>query len=96
MQVQRLRGLDPMVSVLRPYAMAGLALAAGCGVLLFLAQASEYLGNRWFQAKLALLVVALTHAAWHLRAEVIPARAAIASLALWLAVLVAGRMIAFA
>lgn len=46
--------------------------------------------------KLALLAVALTHAAWHLRAEGIPARAAVASLTLWLAVLVAGRMIAFA
>jgi hypothetical protein len=96
MQVQRLRGRDPMVSVLRPYAVAGLALAAGCGALLFLAQAGEYLGNRWFQAKLGLLAVALAHGAWHLRSEVIPARAAIASLVLWLMVLVAGRMIAFA
>jgi hypothetical protein len=95
MQVQRLRGLDPMVGVLRPYAIAGLALTVGCGSLLFLAQAGEYLGNRWFQAKLALLALALTHAAWHLRAKVIPVPTALASLGLWLAVLVAGRMIAF-
>ena len=96
MQVQRLRGLDPMMRVLRPYAIVGLALAASCGALLFLVQASEYLGNRWFQVKLALLALALIHAAWHLGTLVIPARAAVASLALWLLVLVAGRMIAFA
>jgi hypothetical protein len=95
MQVQRLRGGQPRVRLLRPYAMAGLTLAVTCGALLFMAQAGEYLGNPWFQAKMALLAVALAHAAWHLRTEVIPVRAAVASLVLWLMVLVAGRMIAF-
>lgn len=96
MHLQRLRGAAPLVGVLRPYAVAGLGLAVGCGTLLFLAQAGDYLANPWFQAKLALLAAALAHAGWHLRAEVVPARAAIASLALWLGVLVADRMIAFA
>jgi hypothetical protein len=96
MHVQRLCGRPPLVRVLRPYAMAGLALAVTCGALLFMARAAEYLGNPWIQAKMALLAVALAHAAWHLRTEMIPARAAVASLVLWLTVLVAGRMIAFA
>jgi hypothetical protein len=96
MHVQRLRGGQSLVRALRPYAVAGLALAATCGALLFMARAGEYLGNPWFQAKMALLAIALAHAAWHLRTEVVPARAAVASLVLWLMVLVAGRMIAFA
>ncbi|OYX25009.1 MAG: hypothetical protein B7Z10_07730, partial [Rhodobacterales bacterium 32-66-7] len=31
MHLRRLRGLDPLVPVLRPHAIAGLALAVGCG-----------------------------------------------------------------
>ncbi|MCU0827965.1 MAG: hypothetical protein MUE52_11275 [Tabrizicola sp.] len=96
MQVQRLRGLDPMVRVLRPYAIAGLALAAGCGVLLFMTRAEDYLANPAFQAKLALLAIALAHATWYLRLDVLPKRATAVSLLLWLGVLGAGRMIAFA
>jgi hypothetical protein len=81
---------------LRPYAIAGFALAVICGALLFIAQASDYLQNRWFLAKLALIALAMANAALHLRAEPLPARAAVASILLWAAALVAGRMIAFA
>jgi uncharacterized membrane protein SirB2 len=81
---------------LRPYAIVGLVLAVTCGMLLFIAQASDYLQNRWFLAKLGLIALAIANAALHLRAERLPARAAVASILLWAAALVAGRMIAFA
>ncbi|WP_240790413.1 hypothetical protein [Rhodobacter sp. SY28-1] len=83
------------IRALRPYAVSGLVLAAGCGALLFIAQAGDYVGNRWFQAKLALIALALANAAWHLRAGELSAPAALASLLLWSAALVAGRMIGF-
>jgi uncharacterized membrane protein len=95
MQVQRLRGGASLVPTLRPYAIAGLALAVACGILLFIAQAGDYLASPWFLAKMALLAVALAHAAWHLRATVVPRAAALVSLILWPLVLVAGRMIAY-
>jgi hypothetical protein len=81
---------------LRPFAMAGLAIAVICGALLFIAQASDYLQNRWFLAKLALVALALANAALHVRAAPLGAPAAFASILLWAAALVAGRMIAFA
>lgn len=67
-------GPDPAATVafLRPFAVAGLVLAASCGVLLFIAQASDYLGNPWFQAKMALLGLALANAALHLRLDSAP------------------------
>lgn len=97
MAVESIRpGTQALRQRLRSYAIAGLALAVTCGALLFIAQASEYLQNRWFLAKFALILLALANAALHLRAEPLPARAAVASVLLWAAALVAGRMIAFA
>lgn len=95
------RGPDPVATVafLRPFAVAGLALAAACGTLLFLAQASDYVQNGWFRLKLALLAAALANAALHLRlGSLSPARrrlAATVSLVLWPAVLLSGRMIGY-
>lgn len=81
------------VAFLRPFAVAGLVLAAGCGAALFSAQAWDYAGNFWFRLKLALLVCALANAALHLGRTT---RAAAAlSLVLWPCVLIAGRMIAY-
>jgi putative intracellular protease/amidase len=94
-------GPDPAAAVafLRPFAVAGLILAAVCGGLLFIAQANEYVGNRWFQAKMLLLALALTNAILHLRlGSAPPARqrlAAAVSLVLWPAVLLCGRMIGY-
>jgi hypothetical protein len=84
-----------LIHTLRPFAMAGLIMAVVCGALLFIAQASDYVASRWFQAKLALIALALTNAAWHLRRDRLPALAALASLLLWAAALVSGRMIGF-
>lgn len=94
--LRRGEGAGALRHRLRPYAIAGLVLAVTCGALLFIAQASEYLENRWFLAKLALITLALVNAAWHLRARTLQAPAALASILLWAAALVAGRMIAFA
>jgi hypothetical protein len=98
MALQSLRRTSPapnLVQALRPFAAFGLTLAVVCGALLFIAQASDYLANGWFRAKLALIVLAVANAAWHLRAQAIPAHAALASLVLWAAALISGRMIAF-
>lgn len=97
--LRRRLGLDETVRLLRPVAVAGLVLAAGCGVLLFITQAGDYVQNVWFRAKLALVALAVANALWHLRiAALPPARrrlSAAASLLLWPAALVSGRMIAF-
>ncbi len=91
--------LDDVVGLLRPAAAAGAVLAIGCGALLFLAQATDYIANGWFQAKMALLALALINAALHPGLAVLPpARqvlAATLSLALWPAVLLCGRMIGY-
>lgn len=87
------------VALLRPVAATGLALAVLCGLLLFVTQASDYAGNPWFRAKLALVAAAGLNALMHLRvAALAPARrrlAALLSLVLWPAALFSGRMIGF-
>jgi hypothetical protein len=92
--------LGALVRFLRPFAVAGLILALICGLLLFSAQATDYAGNLWFRLKMALLAAALLNAALHLRLEALPParqrRAAALSLLLWPAVLLSGRLIAFA
>lgn len=97
MDVAILRGRGAAtVAMLRPWSMAGFALAAGCGALLFITQAGDYLDSRWFQVKMALLGVALLNAALHLGAAGRGLRrAALASLVLWPFVLLSGRMIGF-
>jgi hypothetical protein len=92
-----IRGPDvrSLVRFLRPFAGLGLLLAAFCGVLLFLVQATDYTASPWFRAKMALLILALTNVALHLRCDPLPAKAALLSLLLWPAVLVSGRMIAY-
>jgi hypothetical protein len=84
-----------LIRALRPFAAAGLVLALACGALLFIAQAGDYAGNLWFQVKLGLILLALANAAWHLRTDTLSAPAALASILLWSAALVAGRMIGF-
>ena len=89
-------GPDPaaVVAFLRPFAVAGLVLAAGCGALLFIAQAGDYAANLWFRLKMGLLALAMVNAAWHLGA--LPSRGVAAlSLALWPLVLISGRMIGY-
>jgi hypothetical protein len=91
-----------LARVLVPVAAGGLALAAGCGGLLFLAQPAHYLGEPLFLAKMALVALGAGHAAAvHLSGGLAGAdprarrRAGAVSLAAWTGALVAGRMIAF-
>lgn len=92
-------GWPDAVALLRPVAAAGLTLAVGCGVLLFVTQASDYVPNLWFRAKIALVTLAILNVAFHLRlAGLSPARRraiALVSLTLWPAALLCGRMIAY-
>lgn len=84
---------------LRGFAILGLALAAFCGVLLFSAQATDYVANTWFRLKFALLTLALLNAglflgldAWRTGLRRLTAGL---SLLLWPAVLICGRMVAY-
>ena len=97
--LRRRFGLAAVVGLLRPVAAVGLALAAVCGGLLFIAQASDYVSNRYFQAKMAVLALALANIALHPRlvALSLPRRRLVAavSLGVWPTVLFLGRMIAY-
>jgi hypothetical protein len=84
-----------------PVTLAGFALAALSGGLMFWSQSEELLANRAFLVKMALLVVAgsnalLFHWRGGLAAHDRIARAqAVLSLAVWIAVIVCGRWIAY-
>lgn len=103
----RVVSLDHAARLLLPFTIGGLVLALVTGAALFIVKPGEYAANPVFLVKLGLLALALANAAWlRLRTDwavalgagpVAPGvRASAAlSLLLWVAVLVAGRMIAF-
>ena len=100
MDVALLRGRSAAaVSLLRPWSVAGFLLATACGALLFVTQATDYVRSPWFLAKMGLLALAALHAAVHFRLDRFPPRqrrqAVIASLLLWPAILILGRMIGY-
>ena len=100
MDVSVLRGRTAPVALLRWWSVLGFAVAASFGALLFVTQATDYIGNWWFLAKMGVIALALMNAIVHFRLDRLPIRqrrqAAIASLALWPAALVLGRMIGYA
>jgi hypothetical protein len=87
------------VGLLRPWSVAGFALAVLCGALLFVTQATEYVRSPWFLAKMGVLALAVANAVVHFRLDRFPPRqrrqAAIGSLVLWPVALILGRMIAY-
>lgn len=96
---------EPFLHLMRVTAALAFAVAVLTGLMLFSVRAREYAANPAFQAKLALLVLAGLNL-WTFRRIVAraaagapypPAARALAALsvALWLAVLVAGRFIGF-
>ena len=101
--------VEGWVRRLVPVAAAGLALAVPMGFLLFTAEATAYVRNPVFLAKMALLLLALANVLWfHLgsyrrRREVGPSMgippamrlSAVLSMAAWTAVLICGRLIAY-
>lgn len=94
--------LAPLDRVLAPVAAAGLSLAVASGVLLFITRAVEYADLPLFVVKLALIAAGTVHAAAVRLRGALPNRDAAAlrrigltSAAIWLSVLVCGRMLAF-
>jgi hypothetical protein len=96
--------LRALSAVLLPVAMAGFALAALAGLLLFATDARAYAASPFFRAKLVFIACALANA-WQLRtiswrdSAVRTRRLALtgtASILLWLGALVLGRWIAYA
>ena len=78
-----------------PLALAGAGMAVLSGAVLFAADAVALAGNGMLWAKAVALVLAAGNAlAWHLRPPGSRLQAA-ASLALWIAVLTTGRLIAY-
>jgi hypothetical protein len=98
-----------LASALVPVAAAGLTLAIAAGVLLFSIRAVQYAATLLFQLKLALIACGIANAlllrwalAWETASHDVgvlpPPRlraAGAASIAIWLSVLVCGRMLAF-
>jgi hypothetical protein len=98
-----------LARILVPVAASGLLLAIVAGTLLFSIRAVQYAGTTLFQIKLALIACGLANAlllrkavAWETArrstGDLPPPRLRLAgalSIALWLAVIVCGRMLAF-
>lgn len=94
--------LADAIALLRPVAIGALALAVISGALLFIVQPLAYAANPVFLVKLGLLGLALANAAAfvlmgrHDEPDAPLTRAmAIASILLWLAILLSGRLIGF-
>jgi hypothetical protein len=99
--------LGPLAAALQPLAAAGLAVMIASGAMLFAADGRALAASPLFQAKLGLILLAIGNALafrWRYRrrlaANVVrmpPGGRLLAftSLALWLAILVCGRLIAY-
>jgi hypothetical protein len=99
--------LSRIIKEVVPWTIGAFAVAAVAGFGLFVTQASRYAGNRAFQVKVVLLVLAVANmAAFHLitrrgiaawdTTEITSASARLAgglSLALWVGVMLAGRWV---
>lgn len=95
--------LQPFVSAVRPFAVAGLVALLLSGSVLFAADAAALAVSGTFQRKLVLVGLGLANAAafpivWRGGEQVqLPARLmAVASLLLWTSAAIAGRWIAYA
>jgi hypothetical protein len=91
-----------LIARLRPVAVAALVVVAATGVTLFFPEAVAIARNPAFQVKLAAIVIALANVALNNRTlrragegSALVRATAGASLALWLMVAAAGRMIAY-
>lgn len=101
----RLLGVRPRMALadaqalLRPVALAGLALALVTGTALFVTQAGDYAAHGVFRTKMAVLALVLTNALLHARLAPASRRrqrlAGALSLVLWPTVLLLGRMIGY-
>lgn len=84
-----------------PLALAGFALCALTGLLMFATQPQELLANPAFRLKLLLLMLAGANAAWFhgrgglARADRAARAQGLLSLGIWVAVIICGRWIAY-
>jgi len=94
-------GVVPLARLALRTALAGFAVAALSGSLMFISAATELAANPAFRVKLVLILIAgvnalLFHARGGLRGrDALSRLQAVASLLLWLSVLAAGRLIAY-
>lgn len=95
----RAAAADPVRRVLARAAAAGAVAATVTGALLFTVNAREYAATGLFQAKMALVAFGLVHAAAQRRLDAAsPLRRRLAgavSLAVWVSVLIAGRLLGY-
>ena len=93
--------VDGLATLLLPVALFGFLLAACAGLLLFATDARAYAASPLFQAKMVLIATALANALalrrvdWRRAASRRVSAAAGASLLLWLAVIVLGRLVGY-
>jgi hypothetical protein len=93
--------VQPLARLALGLAVLGFALAGASGLLMFAAQAGELLANRAFVLKMGLLMLAGTTAAWFhgrdslARMDRTARLITLVSTAIWLAVIVCGRSIAY-
>ena len=93
---------DAFVGLLLPVAITGLAVAIPAGLLLFATDARAYAASPLFQAKVVVITIAIANALWLRttdwqgpRGGRRAALAGTASIALWLAAIVLGRLIGY-
>ena len=92
--VRLIAGLEAP-AIAQRMAAVGVALAVPAGLMLFTAEATAYLHNPVFLAKLGLIALALVNVALFHFLRTPGRTAGAASLALWFAALVCGRLIAY-
>ncbi len=104
MGVRRTVGVEDASRLLLPVAISGLILAVCAGSLLFITDARDYASSTLFRIKLIVISLATINALalrWrshtaHQVSRVAPARlAAAASIALWFAAIVLGRLVGY-
>jgi hypothetical protein len=94
--------LPALARLALPVTLAGFCLAAMSGLLMFAAAPGELLANRFFVAKMGLLMAAGLNAAWFharqglQRLDGMARAQTLVSLGLWGAVIICGRWIAYA
>jgi hypothetical protein len=94
--------VDALARLALPLSLAGFALAAASGSLMFASQPGELIANRIFVVKMGLLMLAgLNAASFHARGgsarlDGLARGQTLLSLGLWLAVIFCGRWIAYA
>lgn len=97
----RVLPVEPLVRAMTPVAIGAFAVMVVSGILLFASDGPALARSSLFQVKLALIAIAATNAAafrWRWRRAHVGKTAqvlAVLSLILWVAIVVAGRMIAY-